>query len=81
MNYMENIAKMLGVELGEEFRVTDDEFWLYRLTRNGMQYRNRSGWHSETVILSRLLSGRTEIIKLPQQLKVGIDASKYTFNR
>lgn len=81
MNCMEDIAKMLGVELGEEFKVTDDEFWIYRLTQNGMQYRNKSGWHSETVIFSRLLSGRTEIIKLPWKPKEKIDASNYAFNR
>lgn len=79
-NHMEDIAKMLGLELDEEFKVTDD-FWIYRLTKNGMQYYGRTGWHSEAVVFLKLLSGKTEIIKLPRQPKEEIEASKYTFNK
>lgn len=73
MNYMSKIAEMLGVELGEEFKikfesgvVPDD---LYMLTDNAI-YTPHVTVSSEN-LLWRLLTGRCEIVKLPWKPKGG----------
>lgn len=71
MNYMSKIAEMLGVELGEEFKikfesgvVPDD---LYMLTDNAIYMPNVTV--SSENLLWRLLTGRCEIVKLPWKPK------------
>lgn len=73
MNYMSKIAEMLGVELGEEFKikfesgvVPDD---LYMLTDNAIYMPNVTV--SSENLLWRLLTGRCEIVKLPWKPKDG----------
>lgn len=71
MNYMENVAKMLGVELEEEFMVTEDDS-IYILTKDGLEYKSDDGnWHYANNVFLNLLDGTTEIIKLPWQPKKG----------
>ena len=62
MSYMEEVAKMLGVELGEYFKIyrCDD---LYFLTYDGL-YNNESGFKAD-VMLSGLLSGKYKINRRP----------------
>lgn len=71
MNYMSKIAEMLGVEMGEEFKikfesgvVPDD---LYMLTDNAIYMPNVTV--SSENLLWRLLTGRCEIVKLPWKPK------------
>lgn len=73
MNYMKQIAEMLGVEFGEEFKirfesgiVPDD---LYMLTDNAIYMPNVTV--SSENLLWRLLTGRCEIVKLPWKPKNG----------
>ena len=74
MNYYEKVAKMLGVELGEEFKVKwkkGAEFTnsKYCLTKDGF---NKVGttWFVHG-ILADILSGKAEIVKLPWKPKTG----------
>ena len=73
MNYMSKIAEMLGVEIGEEFKVKGSDgklsakFYiiddgLYEQCKDGMPLLN-------SALLRDLLIGRCEIIKLPWKPK------------
>ena len=68
-NYMPEIAKMLGVELGEIFKMTDYNS-LYRFTERGLEFKGTAGWCLSERI-EWLLTGRNEILKLPWQPKEG----------
>lgn len=64
-NYMPEIAKMLGVEVGEIFKMTDYNS-LYRFTERGLEFKGTAGWCLSERI-EWLLTGRNEILKLPWQ--------------
>lgn len=70
-NYMADVAKMLGVELEEEFKLTGYS-GTFMLTNKGMMWlapdKRRS---SEVFALEGLLTGRNELVKLPWQPKKG----------
>lgn len=68
-NYMPEIAKMLGVELGEIFKMTNYNS-LYRFTERGLEFEGTAGWCLSERI-EWLLTGRNEILKLPWQPKEG----------
>lgn len=68
-NYMPEIAKMLGVEVGEIFKMTDYNS-LYRFTERGLEFKGTAGWCLSEMI-EWLLTGRNEILKLPWQPKEG----------
>ena len=68
-NYMPEIAKMLGVEVGEIFKITDYNS-LYRFTERGLEFKETAGWCLSERI-EWLLTGRNEILKLPWQPKEG----------
>lgn len=70
-NYMQDIAKMLGVELEEEFMVTEDDS-IYKLTKDGLEYKSDDGnrYYANNVFLN-LLDGTIEIVKLPWQPRKG----------
>ena len=64
MNYMEQIAEMLGVELGEEFRVNESHN-IYMISDSGLIYYddNQYKWcHSDR--LEQLLLGVYKITKV-----------------
>lgn len=72
------IAKMLGVELGEEFKV-DDELMcknlIFKFTEHGLDYKQLDDeyWRSGDFVhykLDYLLSGYSKIIKLPFKPKL-----------
>lgn len=71
MNYMEQVANMLGVELDEEFKVEEyDDDYTFKLTKDGLYWRGDEGWHSgyfnlTDINLTDILCGRIEIIKNP----------------
>lgn len=70
-NYMQDVARMLGVDLEEEFKLTGHS-GTFVLTNKGMMGlapdKRRS---SEVFALEDLLTGRNEIVRLPWQPKVG----------
>ena len=68
-NYMPEIAKMLGVELGEIFKMTNYNS-LYRFTERGLEFEGTAGWCLSERI-EWLLTGRNKILKLPWRPKEG----------
>lgn len=66
-NLIPEIARMLGVELGEEFKIKGYDGLIYKLTDNGLKLTTVDGqktkWFDHGA-LSSLLKGKMEIIKL-----------------
>ena len=74
MNYYKQIAEMLGVELGEEFKVSITEAFVYKITENGLRRRYHTDlkWvESPPFTLTNLLRGDYSIVKLPWKPKEG----------
>ncbi len=71
MNYMKEVAALLGVELNEEFKIVDenDETFLntYKITENGLLNCDR---HYECDLIG-LLTGDWQVKKLPFKPKCG----------
>lgn len=69
-NYMQDVARMLGVELGEEFKIKDFEP-VYKLTDYGLCVKVDSvEWHEMSGdSFIQLIKGDYEIIKLPWKPK------------
>lgn len=82
MNYMKDIAKLLGVELGEEFYLEDitDGCYLtdgnaklvFKLSDTGLLRKDKhivSGWIDSTCYLKGVFTGRYTIVKKPWKPK------------
>ena len=69
-NYMADVAKMLGVELGEEFKI-DGSNLIYKFLENGLYFRCIEGWLPAIYQFLDLIKGELEIVKLPWQPKDG----------
>lgn len=69
-NYMVDVAKMLGVELGEEFKI-DGSNLIYKFFENGLYFRGIEGWLPAKHQVLDLIQGDSKIVKLPWQPKVG----------
>ena len=66
MNYMEQVAQMLGVELEEEFKVTGNNGdSLLVIKEDGIYRLFKSKWVKTNYFLDSLLTGKIEIIKKP----------------
>lgn len=71
-NKMSEVAKLLGVELGEEFKI-DDGFpcksFKYKLDEEGLIFWEEGcqKWLGAEM-LSTLLTGKAKIVKLPKQI-------------
>lgn len=68
-NLMPEIAKMLGVEIGEEFKVKGDDEFTYKFTDNElilMLYGNdlKVSVGAARIALGSLLNGEREIVKI-----------------
>lgn len=81
-NLIPEIAKLLGVEVGEEFKVKGDDELTYRFTNAGLKLTHDSGIEiaeiSADVAFAALVKGTDEIVKLPWRPKEG--EKYYTFN-
>lgn len=80
-NLIPEIAKLLGVEVGEEFKVKGDDELTYTLTDDGLKIIFAGGIEISQVSTNSafvaLVMGKDEIVKLPWKPKKG-DAY-YTF--
>ena len=68
MNYMEQIAKMLNVEINEEFKIEGhDDNLKFKFTENRFlqSYGDIYGW-VDSISIMTVLEGRAKIIKLPK---------------
>lgn len=74
-NLIPQIAEMLGVELGEEFKIKGHEELTYRFARDRLQltYDNNIELSdlAAKVAFVALLNGKDEIVKLPWKPKEG----------
>ncbi len=75
-NLIPQIAHMLGVELGEEFKIKgEDELMTYRFNSDGLQVTYDDGieipYISTNLALVALVKGEEEIIKLSWKPKEG----------
>lgn len=61
-NYMNGVAKLLGVELNEEFKI-GTFLNPYKLTEQGLFFKNNRKWEYADATLSDLLTGKIEIVK------------------
>lgn len=67
-NLIPEIAKMLGVQLGEGFKVKGDDELTYRFTNNGLKLTRRDNGIELFEIAARiafvdLVNGKDEIVK------------------
>ena len=73
-NLIPEVAKLLGVEIGEEFKVKEMPNDIYKFDEDGnLRYFNRRGQEwliTTTNTLCKVLNGKSEIIKLPWKPKV-----------
>lgn len=74
-NLIPQIVRMLGVEIGEEFKVDRYEYdgLTFKFAENMLMSRSDlkgAEWGITYVILSELLGGNAEIIKLPWKPKM-----------
>ena len=71
MNYIPEIAKMLGVEIGEEFKILPLN-GIFRLTENGLSSKHEDDgqWYASNY-LTPLLTGQYALEKLPFEPKDG----------
>lgn len=80
-NLIPEIAKMLGVELGEAFKVKGDDITTYIFTDDGLKLTYDGGIGiveiSSDVAFAALVKGTDEIVKLPWKPKKG--ETYYTF--
>lgn len=74
-NLIPEIARMLGVEVGEEFQIKEYGERIYRFANSGLQLIYDNGVQNlnttTNMALSGLLSGDFEIVKLPWKPKEG----------
>ena len=79
-NKMSEVAKLLGLELSEEFKIQGLSL-RYRLTNIGLQYYNETegGWLTSNKLLPMLLQGELSIIKVEQPILDDIE-TKYLSN-
>lgn len=79
-NLIPQIAQMLGVEMGEEYKINLCPNILFKFDMSGIlaQEQGEASWHSANRgILHELIYGSFEIVKLPWQPKT--DDVFYTF--
>lgn len=80
-NLIPNIARMLGVEIGEEFKVKGDDETTYSFTDDGLKLIYNGGIGiaeiSSDAAFVDLVNGKDEIVKLPWKPKKG--ETYYTF--
>ena len=63
-NYMADVAKMLGVELGEKFKI-DGSNLIYKFFEDGLYFRCIEGWLPAKHQFLDLIKGECNIVKLP----------------
>ena len=74
-NYMQDVARMLGVELEEEFKFKDLNNIDYhgKITDRGVYIHGevKKDWRFDGTVLQEILTGASKIEKLPCQPKKG----------
>lgn len=79
-NLIPEIAKMLGVDLGEEFKIDTSGDDIFQITESGVWMRkgiDKEEWVEKPFEFVMLCNGDAEVIRLPWKPKEG--ESFYTF--
>ena len=80
-NLIPKIAKLLGVEVGEEFKVKDEDGLTYRFTDDGLKITYNGGVEISNISTNSafvaLVEGEDEVVKLSWKPKKG--ETYYTF--
>lgn len=80
-NLIPEIAQMLGVAIGEEFKIKGEDELTYRFDSDGLKLTHDNGIElaqiSANVAFVDLVNGKDEIVKLPWKPKQ--DETFYTF--
>ena len=79
MNYYKQFAEMLGLELGQEYNLTDADgkkinYASYKITENGLCFKatTNGAWHSESsIFLKNILNGEYKAVPKPWKPKYG----------
>ena len=77
MNYYKKIAEMLGVELGEEFRLKENKTKnivrpRYKITQEeGLMYSMNRNEFARSLLLLSIINGSYSVVKLPWKPKEG----------
>ena len=67
MNHMKEVAQLLGVEIGEEFKIEGNpDYRRYKLTEEHLMYTSDDGWHMMPTTISYLLNGKYKVVKIPK---------------
>ena len=76
-NYMEIVAKLLGVELGEEFKIEGFNLNIYKIEKDDglIFWSNPSQKWLNSGLLGDLLSGKARIVKLPKPILTNAEKS------
>lgn len=64
MNYMKEVAQLLGVEFGEEFEIEGNLDYKYRLTEKHLEYFSNDQWHTMPNTITCLLNGKCKVVKI-----------------
>ena len=66
-NKMKEVAQLLGVEIGEEFKIEGHSGNVkYRLTEEGLEYFSCGNGFTISSTLNRLLNGEYKVVKIPK---------------
>lgn len=78
MNYYKQFAEMLGLELGQDFVLTDvygkrKDWYRYEITENGIFYKSKisEDWIRDKAIVEELLNGSIKAVPKPWKPKKG----------
>lgn len=71
---MEEVAKMFGLELEEHFHITKKSYenTVYKFTKDGVAFYDNKlrTWYESVGALAGILTGETEVVKLPWKPKM-----------
>ena len=68
MNCIKEIAQILGVEIGEEFKIEGYEETKYKFDDNLMRLFPNGEWYTAPQTLYKILDGRYKIVKIPKSI-------------
>lgn len=67
MNYMADVAQLLGVEIGEEFKIEGHSGNVkYRLSEENLEYLSGDKAFTISSTLNKLLNGEYKVVKIPK---------------
>lgn len=79
MNYMKQVAQLLGVEIDEEFKIEGHSGNVkYRLTEENLEYFSGDKGFTISSTLNKLLNGEYKVVKIPKPVLDDVE-KKYLF--